>query len=77
MWGWRPYFRGSEETVYSIQRLVNQQIQANQPGFRPASQAGIGRYGGPAVERMKADAATVRIVDGVSQSVIEVDHHSR
>ncbi len=57
--GVRPYSCLSDETVYSIQRHVNQQAQANQPGFRPGSQAGIGRYGGPAMERMKADTATI------------------
>lgn len=32
--GGQPYSWGSDETVYAVQCHVNQQAQANQPGFR-------------------------------------------
>lgn len=71
-------FESYPEAVHSIQKHVNDQAQGDQsqpvyPGDHEQEQIDCnGRVG---MERMKADATAIRVVNGVGEQMININDH--
>jgi len=62
-----------QQAIQRIQRDMDQQADAHQPGYARHHQRAVYRDGRRGVQRVEADAAAPRRVDGVGQQVVDID----
>jgi len=62
--------------VNGIKRNVNQKAQSNHPRSFMGKKSGIQTDRNQRVQRMKTQAASQRIIDWISEQVINIDQHA-
>ena len=63
--------------VDTIQRHMNRQSQSNQPGLGNKAEQNIEPNQPQLMERMKANAAAIGVVDRVGQQMVNIHQHGR